>query len=171
MMRRKRAPSSGGGSILGDIREQYFSPKKSNVKAEDAAMGNFEPQYPESMSSFAEGLRTDIMDLLGSGANVLNKSISIIFPFVGQESYEQFEDSIHEIVPNGQQPKRPKDVERVKLADDALRMRCPSTWNEKRKSSSQGSRAQKGGKVLLDKLSKNTSIQVTITLLELPNEY
>ena len=155
MMRRKRAPSSSGG-IFGDIKEQYFSPKRATKAPEDAKYGNFEPQYPESLSSFADGLRSDIMEILGSGASVINKSISIIFPFVGQEQYEQFEDSIHEIAPNGQRT----NSKQIDHSEEALRMRCPSTWNEKRKISSNASKNQKGGKVLLDKLSKNSSIQV-----------
>jgi hypothetical protein len=165
MMRRKRTASSGGGGILGDIKEQYFSPKRATPrKAEEAAMGNFEPQYPESLSSFADGLRSDIMEILGSSASILNKSINIIFPFAGQESYEQFEDSIHEVDPNGQ---KLNDAHIIRQSEEALRMRCPSTWNEKKKNP-QSAKTQRGGKVLLDKLSKNASIMVRQTGIILP---
>lgn len=156
MMRRKRA--SSGGGILGDIKEQYFSPKRPTPsKAQEAAMGNFEPQYPESLSSFADGLRSDIMEILGSSASILNKSISIIFPFAAQEQYEQFEDSIHEVDSNGTQKLNEARV--IRQSEEVLRMRCPSTWNEKKKNP-QSAKTQRGGKVLLDKLSKNASIMV-----------
>jgi len=129
-------------------------------------MGNFEPRYPESLASFADGIRSDVMDIIETGANALNKSFSLIFPFVaGYENMDAMEDdSIHDIEVKSTPHKSSKSSNKMKQSQDALRMRCSSMWNEKRSNenilqSSSQSRAQKGGKVLLEKLARNPKIQ------------
>jgi hypothetical protein len=163
-MRRKRLSTSHGTTH--DVRDEFnSSPTKRLASSRDGApMGNFNPQYPDSLAAFADGLKNDVMDLLGSGASALNKSISLIFPFIGYDSNDIPEpDTIVEIESTPIRRKNdPLGSKMRQSTQDALRMRCSSMWNEKKQGHESQSRAQKGGKVLLDKLTKNNSIQVTM---------
>jgi hypothetical protein len=136
------------------------------------SMGNYDPKYPESLTAFADGLRSDVMELIGTSAGLLNRSINFIFPFMGSDNSNgngnSLNDSLHdiEVLPSNKAVPKSKlpheSSAKMKQSQDALRMRCQSLWSKEASttgSNSSGSQSQKGGKVLLDKLIKNTSIQ------------
>jgi hypothetical protein len=136
-------------------------------------MGNYDPKYPESLTAFADGLRSDVMELIGTSAGLLNRSINFIFPFMGSDngngSGNSLNDSLHdiEVLPSNKSSSKSKlpsheTSTKMKQSQDALRMRCQSLWGKEASagaSTGHQSQSQKGGKVLLDKLIKNTSIQ------------
>lgn len=145
------------------------------------SMGNYDPKYPESITAFADGLRSDVMEIIGTGAGILNKSINFIFPFIGYDTVETNEnDSLHDIEVtnnnnnnNSKSNKQKESNYKMKQSQEALKMRCQSLWGKDSNSNTNNmnmnnetshgmsqSCAQKGGKVLLDKLNKNPSIQV-----------
>lgn len=190
MRSRKRSSNSSFFTEYSKEENSYSSPYKKNNSRDGPLMGNFDPKYPESISAFADGLRSDVMEIIGTGAGILNKSINFIFPFIGYDSVDTNEnDSLHDIeVINSNttttigtgiststttnKNNKNKD-QKMKQSQDALRMRCQSLWgkdnnniNEQQQQQSNGSQsyAQKGGKVLLDKLNKNPSIQVSYIL-------
>ena len=134
------------------------------------SMGNYDPKYPESLTAFADGLRSDVMELIGTSAGLLNRSINFIFPFMGSDSSGNgtggsLNDSIHdiEVLPSNKSSSKAKQSSesstKMKQSQDALRMRCQSLWGKDATGNPSSSQPQRGGKVLLDKLIKNTSIQ------------
>lgn len=137
------------------------------------AMGNYDPKYPESFTAFADGLKSDVMELLGTSAGLLNRSINFIFPFMGYDSVEtSINDSLHDIEVMNPKSSKTRQQQQQQLqqkqSQDALKLRCQSLWTKENQnsyqittenSSNSSSHAQKGGKVLLDKLAKNNNIQ------------
>ena len=168
-------------STFNNQEETISSPYKKQYSKDGPTMGNFDPKYPESITAFADGLRSDVMEILGTSAGIINKSINFIFPFIGYETVETSEnDSLHDIevtnnhnnsnnnLNNNKLNKSKDSTQKIKQSQEALRMRCQSLWgkdsinNELSSSTSSTSQrnTQKGGKVLLDKLIKNPTIQV-----------
>jgi hypothetical protein len=140
--------------------------KKPNQTKDGPAMGNYDPKYPESLTAFADGLRSDVMELIGTSAGILNRSINFIFPFIGSDNGESgsINDSLHDIEIRNNKTKENNLKTKQNSHQEILRMRCQSLWaasasGESTTAETSQSQAQKGGKVLLDKLIKNASIQ------------
>jgi hypothetical protein len=179
MRSRKRTSNTFFSSVIPSTADDDAGPsptKRLNQTKDGPGMGNYDPKYPESLTAFADGLRSDVMELIGTSAGLLNRSINFIFPFIGTDNGESgsINDSLHDIEIKNIKTKENNTLKTKQGSSshqEILRMRCPSLWSKDSlngssaapapggaESSSQ-SQAQKGGKVLLDKLIKNASIQ------------
>lgn len=168
-----RSRKRNSSNFFYDYQDSSTSPtKKSHISSskDGPAMGNYDPKYPESFTAFADGLKSDVMDLIGTSAGLLNRSISFIFPFMGYETVEtSMNDSLHdiEVINSKTQKNKQQHDAKMKQSQEAIKMRCQSLWTKdangtnstSSESSNSQSQVQKGGKVLLDKLAKNSSIQ------------
>ena len=159
--------------------------------------------YPETITAFADGLKSDFIDMFSTGANVLGSTVKMFFPMHNID--ETTEDSLNDIevktpaasktpqkenYKNSTLPAPSPLKKKFKETEEAIRMRCSNLWHEADKSGESSSsnnmkglddathgggriavrpqqtrknstKGQKGGKVLLAKLAKSPSIQVS----------
>lgn len=99
-------------------------------------------QYPDSIGTFADGLKGDIFELFETGAKVLNKSFKLLLPFGSESSGSGATDIMRDIeirsplanvtnktsIKSNSRPTNSKSP--FKTAEDAIRMRCSSMWKK-----------------------------------------
>lgn len=114
-----------------------------------ASESNENASYPETLLSFAEGIKTDLFDIFDSGAKSLQKIVT--FPFerisfsrnssASSCNTPEIEDDIihiknvtNEPTEDHKQTRRPlrrRSSLNAQKVSDPVRLRCPSMWAEK----------------------------------------
>ena len=164
------APVSQSSRSVHDVSAMPTTSQTSNSNkryrvVEDQHMGDNplsqEPvEYPESLGSFADGLKGDLFELFETGAKALNKSFKLLLPF-GEGEGAGGADTIRDIeirkplqnitneflkksgfsssTGSHNMPPAPpsgaKSVAATAAEEAALRMRSQSMWTEKKNSS------------------------------------
>ena len=93
------------------------------------------PKYPETMSAFADGIKSDFFDIFSSGATAIGSTVRMFFPMHSVD--ETTEDSLEDIevstpipVNKSSRPSPSPLKQKMKDSQAAIRMRCSNLWVE-----------------------------------------
>lgn len=110
------------------------SPQKDRFSFGFAQSVKFEPNYPESFVSFADGIREDVSEMMAAGARVINQSLKVIFPFSTSSNSSNTSDTLAsaetDLAAEYEEinKRRTDDMFKLKTVqtEDALRLRFPT---------------------------------------------
>lgn len=119
------------------------SPLKRVTRAANAQQQQ-STKYPETISAFADGIRSDFFDIFSTGASALGSTVRMFFPMHSVD--ESTEDSLKDIevtAPEGAGmtpstatklkvsfPSPSPLKQKLKESQSAIRMRCSNLWPE-----------------------------------------
>lgn len=120
---------------------RFSSPRKRPLTEGYQTLPRNSIKYPETISAFADGIKSDFFDIFSSGATALGSTVRMFFPMHSVD--ETTEDSLNDIevsTPAGANKtplKKSKSLsspsplkQKLKDSQAAIRMRCSNLWNE-----------------------------------------